>query len=1234
MSCVAEVGVTLVGFGAGSFTGIAGGALHLFYQLSIRALALVTLYAMYRKVGSFDLDRLRGMHASSPLMAYCFGFAMFAALGFTPFKGAVSRLAVVYGAIETGHLLSAILVLAGSIVAVWYTLKIVQAICFETSDAADAAKESAPEAMSPLTLLAGGLALLVAFTHAMPESLIHMVEGWVAASYDVPQNMPHFESPWPMAAVVPYVGGFLLLLVSRFAPKVVAGFRVRESLAVLLSGLSLVLVLATDAPTPLSGFFALIMAFIGLAVTSYSIGYMEGKENTDRYWFFLLLMQGSLVGLCMAGDLGSLYCFWELMTFTSYFLVIHEQTDAAIKAGFKYFFMCASGAYAMLFGLLLLHAQTGTFELAALPQAAATLAPGAAAGILFACLIGFAVKAGLMPLHSWLPEAHPVAPSSISAPLSGILTKTGIYGIVLVGFGIMGSGVMNGTTGALHIGSLLSLVGAVTLLYGEVMALRQTNVKRMLAYSTMAQVGEITVTLGLGTYLSVVGGLAHVMNHAIMKNLLFLCIGVVIMRAGSYSIDKLKGMGRVMPVTGVCFLMATLSVMGLPPFGGFASKFLMVYACLDSGNMLLACAILGGGLIGVLYYMRLVRIMFFEKYEGPAVAEAPATCLAPMAVLAFLTLYMGINPQALLGYVVPVADTLVASGKLAAQPLPDLSVPWPAFALIPMLGGIVPYFMRKDLEKCGWASVGVLVLSFVAVLFYWGSLDTVSLCYALLIVLMGILNTVYSVSYMDHSHTQWRYFSFLLLMIGGLLGVAGSNSLFSFFMFWEIMSSWTLYFVIIHEETEASLREGFKYFIFNVLGATFMFFGIVLLSSAAGSFEIGVLAKSLGQMPGYVGYTSMALIAIGFAMKAAMLPVRIDIWMHPATAPTPVSGYISSVLLKSGPFGLLKLFFILGGAGFFAGKSGIWGQPTIMYALAWVAGITIFYAAAMAVIQSGLKRMLIYSTVSQLGYIVLGICAGTSLTVSAGLLHFANHMFFKNLAFLCAGAIMYRTHADSLNQLSGIGRKMPLTLTVFAIAAFSAIGVPPFNGFTSKWMLYHGLMAEDEILLALLSLTGSVLTMAYFVKFLHSAFFGQPSEKLAHVTEVPKNMRVPMMILAGGCVLFGVFPGMLLAPINAIIADAGFAPLDISLGGVVSGAGSWNAVDTAILMGLAYGAARLVLHFMSKKERTNAIHTCGVNDLGPKELNISADNLYEPAITVLRQWISVPASLLAFNRKG
>lgn len=1221
-SSIAEVGAFLAGLGTGTISGNAGAALHLFYQLSIRGLAIVALAGMANQFGSLNLGNLRGAFKRSPLFAGAFGFAMFSAIGFTPFKGAVSKLALTYGLVSAEMYFPAIMMLASNCIALWYTIKIIQTICFEATDSV----EDTPSGNSILGLLTILLGVFVAGSHVFPEPIIHSV----LATFGANAHMPQFEVHWPFAATLPYVGAFLLLIPSKFIPEAIKRIDWRFALATALSVVALVLTASADVP-PLSKLFACIMAGIGLIVTVYSGGYIH-KENAARYWFFLLLMQGSLIGLCLTQHLGALYGFWELMTFSSYFLVIHEETKEACKAGFKYFFMCAAGAYALLFGIFLIHSATGSFDYATIAQATGNVSPTLASFAALLCFIGFAVKAGLVPFHSWLPAAHPVAPSSISGPLSGILTKTGIYGMLMVCFALFGAGYFN-QEGAFDTTTLITVLGAATLLFAEVMALMQTNVKRMLAYSTMAQVGEIAAVLGLGTYLSITGSMAHVVNHAIMKNLLFLGVGMLILRSGTYTISKLKGMGRAMPLTGLCMFVGLMGIMGLPPFGGFVSKFLMVSAALDAGQPLLAVMILAGGLMGVVYYTRLVRILFFEKYQGEPVAEAPLTCLIPMGVLATACLTLGVFPQLNMVIVSPVVHSLLASGKIASQALPDLSFSWPIYAAIPMLGAVVPYILRDNLEKSAWGTVGVLALAFLGLGFSWGSLDTLSISYSLLIILMGILNIVYSANYMDHSHTQWRFFTLFLLMIGGLLGVATSSNIFAFFLFWEIMSSWPLYSIIIHEESEGALREGFKYFTFNILGASFMFFGVAMLTSEAGAFGFADLAQALATMPGSTGMWGMAFIALGFAMKAAMLPLRIDIWMHPATAPTPVSGYISSVLLKTGPFGLMKLFFVIGGAGFFAGKSGFWAQPAIMYTLAWVAGITIFYAALKAVMQTSIKRVLIYSTVSQMAYVLLGICIATSLSVSAGLMHFVNHMFFKNLLFLAAGAIMYRTHADTLDELSGIGRKMPFTLTVFAIAAFSAVGVPPLSGFTSKWMLYHALMSEGEILLALLALSGSVLTLAYMIKFLHAAFFGQMNPKLESITEVGKLMRMPMAILAGASVFFGVFPGLLLAPINSIIEVTGFAPLDINLGGIATGSGAWDAISCALVMGLSYGVARLILSFMNKSERICHTHGCGVTDISTEKSHVSGSNFYEPALTVLEQWLNLPAEFLAAKRK-
>lgn len=234
--------------------------------------------------------------------------------------------------------------------------------------------------------------------------------------------------------------------------------------------------------------------------------------------------------------------------------------------------------------------------------------------------------------------------------------------------------------------------------------------------------------------------------------------------------------------------------------------------------------------------------------------------------------------------------------------LPSLDVSWPVYVILPMIGAIVPIWFRRDRVKAGWGAAAILFLTTLHVLAFGQDLDTLSFIMALFIPAIGTVNLVYAVGYMEHSHTQWRFYAFFLLMTGGLLGVAASSDLFSFFTFWEIMSSWALYFAIAHEGTPEALREGFKYFLFNVAGAGFLFLGIGLIVAYTGTGEFAGVAKGFASLSPAVGTSIMILMAVGFCMKAAQVSLRIDWQMHPALAPTPVSGYISSVLLKIAVF--------------------------------------------------------------------------------------------------------------------------------------------------------------------------------------------------------------------------------------------------------------------------------------------------------------------------------------------
>lgn len=1223
ISSIAEIGYILLGLGMGTYEGISGALLHLEYQIVMRGLVFFAAAAFIARGRSHSIEKLQGIGKTMPVTATLFGFGLFSVMGLSPFKGSISKFLIIYAAIQSGHLVFAAMATLGSIIEAVYYLLVIQRLCFEEpvqeGQVAVKVRETSPALMAVLLVLSG----LTAFMGLFPEPFIHNVEHAAAVLLGStgPDQLPVFESPWSTLVLVPYVGGFIVYLVGRFSPAL------RNLLAVVITSTTVYLAWQGGDFDSLSKLFALIMAFIGFLVTLYSVGYLKGKQYTNRYFFFLLLMLGTLLGLTTSKELGNFYIFWELMTWTSYFLVIHEQSKKALRAGFKYFIMCTSGAYIMHFAILTLHVKLGTFDMAVISANLQVLSPSLMLVVLGMFIIGFGVKTGLAPMHSWLPDAHPVAPSSISAPMSGILTKTGIYGLVRILFVVFGAGLLAelGTAGQFStIGFVISMLGALTFLVGEIMALRQTDIKKMLAYSTMAQVGEIVITLGIGTYLSLIGTLYHVLNHAIMKNLLFLAVGALIFRLKSQEITKFKGIGRVMPVTALCFSIGILAIMGLPPFNGFISKFLMLYASVQSGHLALAGLILMGSIIGGFYYLKLIRIIFFEKYEGPALKEAPITMLIPIGILTGLAVFNGLYPQAGMALVKPVADLIAAKGQMAVTAIPNVSIVWPMVAVIPIVGALVTYLLgRRSAKVSGWLAVVTMVATLITVFTASSDLDVFSWSFALLIAFIGVLNLLYSLGYMEHGHAQSRFYTFFVLMIGGLLGVAVSKDLFSFFAFWEIMSSWTLYFVIIHEETKEALREGFKYFIFNYVGASLMFLGLLVLTAKTGTFEMGELAGRLSALPTGLVALGLILMLLGFAMKAAMLPFRIDYQMHPPTAPTPVSGYISSVLLKSAPFGMAKLFYVFGGVALIS-KFGLAGEmPSLMYAVAWISALTIVMAAALALLQNGMKRLLIYHTVSQMGYIILGVSLGSSLGVAGGLLHLVNHMLFKDLLFLVAGTIMVKTGIGDLNRLGGIGRKMPVTLGAFAIGAFSIAGIPPFNGFTSKWIIYEAAMEKGYVFLALLSLLASVLTLASFVKFLHSAFFGQLPKELENVTEAPWTMQIPMIILAVLCVVFGVFPGIPLSTIVAIESWLGLTPVSVSLFGVDSGLGAWNAGVIAVLLATALIAGIGIYFIGNGKIRYTKIYTCGVSDLKAEEVHVNSHNLYESPKGLVKRCIKV-----------
>lgn len=408
----------------------------------------------------------------------------------------------------------------------------------------------------------------------------------------------------------------------------------------------------TFGVAPLSLLMVSLILLLSFLASVFSPAYLKRYDNPplneDKYYGLLLVFTGGMIGAVTAGELFTMFLFWELMTLGAYFLVAFEDTGVAIKAGNKYFLMSEAGALSILAGIALLWSETGTSQISAL-QGLAGLSPGIGTSILALFLVGFGVKAAYFPLHSWVPEAYPESPSPISAVLSGAMKKIGLFWIIRVFWEIFEvSSSWN---------SALAVIGAFTIVIGGLLAIVQNDIKRLLAYSSISQVGYIMLGIGIGTGLGITGAITHLLNHALFKGLLFLGAGIVIYMTGTRKLDELGGLGKEVPVVFGSVLIGALSLAGIPPLNGFYSKWIIYQAAVDFGRgfaPFLLVAALFGSTLSIIYIAKFLFSAFFGKVENKVKRTPGWGMKSAVGIPALLCIALGVYPRLLLDSVGPV----------------------------------------------------------------------------------------------------------------------------------------------------------------------------------------------------------------------------------------------------------------------------------------------------------------------------------------------------------------------------------------------------------------------------------------------------------------------------------------------------------------------------------------------------------------------------------------------------
>lgn len=497
---------------------------------------------------------------------------------------------------------------------------------------------------------------------------------------------------------------------------------------------------------------------------------------------------------------------------------------------------------------------------------------------------------------------------------------------------------------------------------------------------------------------------------------------------------------------------------------------------------------------------------------------------------------------------------------------------------IPIAAGVLSLFLSDRLKILIRAlalltTLATLVLSvsvFIQKTIYWPAegyhifaADNLSSFIGIALSLFAFLITVYSFGYVKKEFG--RYFGYILLTLGSSFGAVFANDLIVLLIFWGFLGI-TFYLLINTKGTDKASAAAKKMLI--IIGGTdaLMILGIGLLWAASGTLAMDKIRVPINNASAIIAYLSIVIAAFA---KAGAMPFHSWLPDVAEDGPTPVTAYLPASLDK-----LIGIYLLARASMNLFAASGNANMVLLV-----VGSATIVLAVTFALVQHDLKRLLGYHAISQVGYMVLGIGTGNPIGIAGGLFHMLNNAIYKSCLFLAGGAVEKRTGTTDLSKLGGLVRYMPITFAGFLIASLSISGIPPFNGFVSKWMIYQGIieLGKDKnslwVVWLVCAMFGSALTLASFMKLLHAVFLGRASKNIKDIKEVGFSMSFPIVVLAGLCIIFGVFAFTL--PIPLFIAPA--------LGkSALTFIGTWNPVlaSTFILIAIFLG---LVFYFVTRK---------------------------------------------------
>lgn len=398
----------------------------------------------------------------------------------------------------------------------------------------------------------------------------------------------------------------------------------------------------------LSSFISLIILSISLLVAIYSLKNLEIEipfKSIPRYYSLLLTLVFALLGITLTEDIFNLFVFIEISTIAACSLISIVNRRQNVEAAFKYLVLSSLGSGCILFAIALIYMVTGNLNMSYIGAEMVNAWELYPKNILMASsflIVGFSVKSAIFPVHVWLLDAYSSAPSTSSALLSGTVTKIYAVAMIKILFTIFGGELLD----SLAIQNIFLVLASLSIVFGSLFAISQADIKRMLAYSSVAQIGYVYLGIDLASQAGISGALLHILNHAIMKAGLFLIVGIIINKTGIRKISDFSGLGRKMPLVMICFSILALSMIGIPPFSGFFSKWYLALGAIEANESIYVLVILISSLLNAFYYLPIIISAFFDEKDDESIVsitkEIPKTMLSPVLILSFSSIFLGL----------------------------------------------------------------------------------------------------------------------------------------------------------------------------------------------------------------------------------------------------------------------------------------------------------------------------------------------------------------------------------------------------------------------------------------------------------------------------------------------------------------------------------------------------------------------------------------------------------------